>query len=76
MTEFCASCGQELPVNIRQMRHRTTNDMRTVTCNRTCEVNRRKKIGLYKQMSQMGKSARSAAVTVSNHLHPRRRSQK
>ena len=73
MSDFCAFCGKELPANIRQVRHRTQDDTRPITCDRLCEVERRKRDGMFKAMSKAGKEARSTAVARSNHINPRRK---
>ncbi len=73
MSDTCAFCGAELPPNIRQLRHRTQDDMRPLCCNRKHEVARRARDGIYKDMSDAGRVARIAAVIVSNSERPRRK---
>lgn len=73
MSEFCAACGKELPANIRQIRHRTQDDLRPITCNRECDIERRKQQGIFKAMSEAGREARSQAVALSNRSNPRRK---
>jgi hypothetical protein len=73
MADFCAFCDNELPANIRQVRHRSLDNTRPLTCDRECETSRRRRDGLFKAMSAAGKDARIQAVTKSNHEHPRRK---
>lgn len=73
MTDFCAFCKKELPEDIRQLRHRSQDDIRPLCCDRECEIQRRKRDGIYTAMSATGREKRGVAVHASNINHPRRR---
>jgi hypothetical protein len=74
---ICAYCGQEIPDSVIASRHYSPERTpRRVYCNVEHVNLHRQAIGEYKDMSAAGKDARSATVTVSNRVHPRRKSNK
>jgi hypothetical protein len=73
MSDFCAFCGKELPPDIRQRRHRGSDDRRPLFCGRAHQVAYYWQKGHYRAISAQGREARSEAVRQSNHLQPRRR---
>lgn len=72
MADFCKFCNKQLPENIRQLRHRASDDTRAVYCDRACQVAHRREKGDFKAMSETGRQKRGQAVARSNRLKPRK----
>lgn len=70
----CDFCGMPIPDEVIAKRHYSSNKMpKFVCCDREHSAAYRKQHGMYKDMSKVGKSARSTAVAKSNRDNPRRK---
>jgi len=71
---FCAFCGKKIPAEIIKKRHYTQAELRErpIYCNHDEDNARRKRDGIFKEMSLAGREGRKRVIPQSNKEKPRR----